>query len=324
MSDFERLLDLPVPMEDGSVKEPEKEAAAVISIHREVSINIMPGGSGESEAPDLPHSPKAPITRNAFLYIAPKGESAAFGQCSTCVNWTGPEHETCLGMKGTKVDADDSCGFHMQGDPRPAMAGKELPLFTPEEAGLVGREVRCENCAYFNAEGSHCELFEHLNKQFPQWFKLEEKVEPKACCNAQTPFRDEETEGEEDEDEEKPFTVAVDLDGTLAEAQETHKDDEIAPPRKGAKALLDAIRAGGARIIIFTVRGTVDLVKEWLTEHDMPYDYINENPDQPPDSSGKVIADVYLDDRAISGLDLDTASREIMERLEEHQEPDAS
>ena len=61
----------------------------------------------------------------------------------------------------------------------------------------------------------------------------------------------------------------------------------------------------GARIIIFTVRGDKDLVADWLDDHDVPYDHINENPDQPEDASGKILADAYLDDRAFSARDED-------------------
>ena len=36
-----------------------------------------------------------------------------------------------------------------------------------------------------------------------------------------------------------------------------------------------------------------------MKEHNIAYDYINENPTQPDNTSGKIIADVYLDDRGI-------------------------
>lgn len=40
-------------------------------------------------------------------------------------------------------------------------------------------------------------------------------------------------------------------------------------------------------------------MEQWLKEHNIEYDYINENPTQPDNASGKIIADVYLDDRGI-------------------------
>lgn len=96
-------------------------------------------------------------------------------------------------------------------------------------------------------------------------------------------------------------TVAIDLDGTLAKMYEKYDAKSIPDPRPGAKGALEAFQEKGYRIIIFTVRGDVKLVREWLNKHEIPFDYINENPSQPRGSSGKVVADVYIDDRAVPG-----------------------
>jgi len=101
-------------------------------------------------------------------------------------------------------------------------------------------------------------------------------------------------------EEEHVPTVAVDMDGTLAQHYEEFDEDHIPPPKAGAKKWMDAFREAGARIIINTVRGKDSVTKAWLKENDIPYDHINENPDQPEGSSDKVYADVYWDDRAIS------------------------
>jgi hypothetical protein len=73
----------------------------------------------------------------------------------------------------------------------------------------------------------------------------------------------------------------------------------IEEPRDGAKKAMEKFKKWGFRIIVFTVRGNTGRVEEWLKEHEIPYDYVNHNPDQPADGSGKVLADVYIDDRAI-------------------------
>lgn len=124
-------------------------------------------------------------------------------------------------------------------------------------------------------------------------------------------------EPDEPDRDEPPFTVAVDLDGTLAAQEEPFDPGSIGPPRPRAQYWLRRLRDAGARIIVFTVRGDRDLVADWLREHEMPFDHINENPDQPPDSSGKVLADVYWDDRAVPAGDLDATGPEILERLAE-------
>lgn len=103
-----------------------------------------------------------------------------------------------------------------------------------------------------------------------------------------------------DADEAHVPTVAVDLDGTLAQEMEPFDPEQIGEPRKGARKWMKKFKDAGARIIIFTVRGDEEMVADWLQDHDIPYDFINYNPDQPEGSSDKVIADVYWDDRAVS------------------------
>lgn len=124
--------------------------------------------------------------------------------------------------------------------------------------------------------------------------------------------------GEDWPEAREPFTVAVDLDGTLAEAEVPFDPKSIGKPRPRAKHWLDALAAAGARVIVFTVRGDAGLVKAWLDKHDMPYDHVNENPDQPPDSSGKVFAHAYWDDRAHNGADLDEHGPRILEMARAH------
>lgn len=122
-------------------------------------------------------------------------------------------------------------------------------------------------------------------------------------------------QGKQAAEDERPFTVAVDLDGTLAEQEEPFTSESIGAPRPHARRLLRLLRRRKARVIIFTVRGSKKLVADWFAEHDLPYDYINENPDQPADASGKVLADVYLDDRALNAVDLVRAIRSLEKRL---------
>lgn len=95
-------------------------------------------------------------------------------------------------------------------------------------------------------------------------------------------------------------TVAVDLDGTIAKPYEKFDLNKIEDPRPGAKQQLQKFKDAGYRVIIFTVRGNTKQIKEYLEKHDLPYDHINENPDQPPGASGKVLADLYIDDRSVS------------------------
>lgn len=116
---------------------------------------------------------------------------------------------------------------------------------------------------------------------------------------------------------DRPFTVAVDLDGTLAKAEEPFDPKSVGRPIAKTVRWVRKLHAAGARVIVFTVRGDAALVRRWLDEHDVPYDYVNENPDQPPDASGKVIADAYLDDRAHNVADLDSVGPDLLAKTNE-------
>jgi len=95
---------------------------------------------------------------------------------------------TCsLHGQNIPVDDDDSCGLFVPGTYDPSEKKHSQPSVTPAESGLVDRQVRCENCAYFEADESECELFETLNECHPDMFLLDPNVKPDGCCNAQVP-----------------------------------------------------------------------------------------------------------------------------------------
>ena len=115
--------------------------------------------------------------------------------------------------------------------------------------------------------------------------------------------------------EDAPVTVCVDLDGTLAKKEVPFSNKSIGKPRKQIRGLVRLLKKKGCRVIIWTVRGNKRLVKKWLRENAVPYDFLNENPDQPPDASGKLYADVYLDDKAVNAEDAASAIRTVLERI---------
>jgi hypothetical protein len=164
------------------------------------------GGEGGTETLEEPHEaislPEGGrIGRDAFLYADPKPPDDRFAQCATCIMWTGPEHKTCLiHGKDREIDGDWSCNFYVHGQPSPDKAGEAEALVEPEESGLVERQVRCRNCAFFDPqaedepgeEGPHCELFEKLNRAYPDLFELDQRVQADGCCTAQTEKLDKE------------------------------------------------------------------------------------------------------------------------------------
>lgn len=111
-------------------------------------------------------------------------------------------------------------------------------------------------------------------------------------------------------------SVAVDLDGTLAVELDEFDPAVIGDPRPGAKKHMKSFRDAGARIIVHTVRGDDEVTAVWLDKHDIPYDFINKNPDQPEGSSDKLMATVYWDNRAVNAEGrLAESASDVLRRL---------
>lgn len=156
------------------------------------------------------------ITRATFIYFPPRVPEIAEdnAQCGACRVWV-PQHAMptipgprCV-LHGSKMDADDddSCGLMIpwptpDGQPvaqvvkdhaRELMKG--IPgSVTPEQSGFVKRRVQCHRCYWGRQSNTRCGLYELLNKLQPMVFDLDTKIEPHACCNAQTPRGKPETE----------------------------------------------------------------------------------------------------------------------------------
>lgn len=110
-------------------------------------------------------------------------------------------------------------------------------------------------------------------------------------------------------------TVAIDLDGTLA-SEDGGFSDEIGDPRPNARQVVEIFKSQGFKVIVWTCRGDEPAVKKWFDLHDIPYDEINSNSDQPNGTSPKVMADVYLDNKGVDASgDLLHAARAALEKV---------
>ena len=97
----------------------------------------------------------------------------------------------------------------------------------------------------------------------------------------------------------KPRIIAVDFDGTIVE----HKFPRIGPIKEKIVEKMKQEKENGTIIIIWTCRkGPFEYqMKKFLDEHNIPYDYINENwPRLDFVTSDKIYADEYWDDRAVN------------------------
>lgn len=98
----------------------------------------------------------------------------------------------------------------------------------------------------------------------------------------------------------KRKTLAVDFDGVIADYSKGYQGPDVfGSPIEGAAEFLQKLHDEGWRIIIWTAREEIGLLKKYLDANKIPYDFVNENPDQST-TAKKVWADVYLDDRGLT------------------------
>lgn len=119
---------------------------------------------------------------------------------------------------------------------------------------------------------------------------------------------------------EKKKTIAIDFDGTIAGYDGWKGKGVFGKPIAGAAESLNRLKEEGWTIIIFTTRLEIDLVCDYLRKYSIPFDHINHSPETQEQflHPSKVLADVYLDDRAIrfSGVWSDA-----LEEINQHKDP---
>jgi len=99
----------------------------------------------------------------------------------------------------------------------------------------------------------------------------------------------------------KDRIVCVDFDGTIAKYDGFKGIGVFGEPIKNVKWAMTKLKEFGATVVVHTCRREIHLVKEYMEEHKIPYDYINFSPrnEKIKASDKKLAADIYIDDRAI-------------------------
>lgn len=100
------------------------------------------------------------------------------------------------------------------------------------------------------------------------------------------------------------LTIAIDVDGTIADpsgvdfdrADQDPKEFMKATPIKGALKAIKRLHFQGHRIVFHSsrTRGSKKATEKWLKKHGFPFHHVEMR---------KFLAHVYIDDRAINGRD---------------------
>lgn len=107
-----------------------------------------------------------------------------------------------------------------------------------------------------------------------------------------------------------PKIALVDLDGTIIEHDQADgeefdiyhfgaiKEDPITGVT--SRDWMEKLEEMDYTVVVWTTRGNDEWVARYLDEKDIPYDYVNEHPQQPKNGSGKLYGDLIIDDRALN------------------------
>lgn len=95
-------------------------------------------------------------------------------------------------------------------------------------------------------------------------------------------------------------TICIDIDGTISHYIEWVDSKTFGEVLPHCAETIHHLKADGWYVIIYTTRADKTEIKAFLEANHVPFDAINENPNQPSNAEGgKPYADVYVDDRAI-------------------------
>jgi hydroxymethylpyrimidine pyrophosphatase-like HAD family hydrolase len=111
----------------------------------------------------------------------------------------------------------------------------------------------------------------------------------------------------------KKRNVAFDFDGVIAKYDGFKGADVVGEPRKEVVEAIRQLKRDGHTIIIYSTRSN-ELLKNYCDKHNIPVDYINENPNFDTGNKGKPAAGVYVEDRAVlyKGQDTEDLIQEIL------------
>lgn len=94
--------------------------------------------------------------------------------------------------------------------------------------------------------------------------------------------------------------ICFDFDGVIASYEGWKGFDVLGLPNSEVIKTIQELKSRGYAITILTTRLDTPTMREWLKSNNVPFDSINSNAHNPPNTSQKPIYHAIIDDRAIN------------------------
>ena len=107
--------------------------------------------------------------------------------------------------------------------------------------------------------------------------------------------------------------ICFDFDGVIASYEGWKGFDVLGSPNSAVIQTIQALKLKGYMITILTTRLDTPTIRIWLKENQVPFDSINSNAHNPPNTSQKPIYHAIIDDRAINYKN--QGGEELMEEI---------
>ena len=107
--------------------------------------------------------------------------------------------------------------------------------------------------------------------------------------------------------------ICFDFDGVIASYEGWKGFDVLGSPNSAVIQTIQALKLKGYMITILTTRLDTLTIRIWLKENQVPFDSINSNAHNPPNTSQKPIYHAIIDDRAINYKN--QGGEELMEEI---------
>lgn len=94
--------------------------------------------------------------------------------------------------------------------------------------------------------------------------------------------------------------ICFDFDGVISSYDGWKGFDVLGNPNLAVINTIQVLKSRGYAITILTTRLDTPTIRKWLKDNNVPFDSINSNAHNPPNTSQKPIYHAIIDDRAIN------------------------